>query len=1097
MTRSTPNSASQAFLRSINLRLDITRPKNIEHFYPTTKNGQIIDSICGLTPDRVSIASAAFGTGKSLTAAFSAVAIESLPNSHASLLAVAERCCLELAKTREFIQQRARRQGPRGLALVLDGYIPYLGYAMNEAAETAFHRLGLYTPRKALLQASNITETLEAIVARAQYQGLDRIAIVWDEFGRHLEGLIGDARAHELSILQTLAEYVARKRNLPITLTLLLHQSFFNYTGQLNQTARNEWRKIEGRFRTIDYFDDSREMYELLGHVIATQHQPSEVDTEAWVMIAEQLLGYGLFKVFKNPESLAKLLAKTAPYDPAVVFLLPRLAARIAQNERTLFNFLHSMIDRPRVSLADLYAFFAPAMRADTSVGGTYRQWLEAESAISKAQSLDEEDAIKATCLMSLGLTGSRFRVGLGTLIAAAGGLRADDCAAMEAAVKQLIKRKLLLYRRHNDEVSVWHGTDADLRGRLDEEILRAGPSFDLMEFLGKESPPPTWRPVEYNSQYLIRRYYASTYLEGAELLRLGALHPLWLLAPGEDGRIIYALPQDTAEIDALQAFAREMPDNPGLVLAIPSQPWKAFDAALEVWCLTRLQNDCGLLDSDPLIRPELSQMTDDARLHLAHIMDRMQMPREQGPSWFSRGKSLNVKTPADLRRELSRLMYLRFNLTPRINSEALVRRRLSRPMINARKKLVLGILERTGQPDLRFSGTTPDASMYRTVIRNTGLYHEKEPGIWGWVRPEDLIDRGLRQVWEAFRLFFAEPHSIPKCPAELFQTLLSPPFGLRPGLLPVLFAAGLKAFPSALSILREGIYLTDILPSDIEALCAEPHRFSVHVYNFGPDRRRYLSGFLRLFGGDPDIGDVEAVRHCFDALDAWKRGLPPAVWTTRQLDAESLHFREILRTGANPATFLFEQLPALAGHPESEVEALLSKIALWRDALSNVTVGYLASAASTVRGALGGQQGDLKDVACQWSKKIPLSSMDNQSHRAKAILRIIRQAGDGTYDLAQFLDALATVLVEKPTSRWEDATTALFAERLRNSVRNIEDAAISNGSGTQIVELVEDRVSKIYAQFVQIVGPIKAREFIEKIHSEDLRDYGNPTRST
>ena len=37
-----------------------------------------------------------------------------------------------------------------------------------------------------------------------------------------------------------------------------------------------------------------------------------------------------------------------------------------------------------RIGPATLYDYFAPVMRADTSVGGTYRQWLETESALSE-----------------------------------------------------------------------------------------------------------------------------------------------------------------------------------------------------------------------------------------------------------------------------------------------------------------------------------------------------------------------------------------------------------------------------------------------------------------------------------------------------------------------------------------------------------------------------------------------------------------------------------------------------------------------------------------------------------------------------------------
>ena len=75
-----------------------------------------------------------------------------------------------------------------------------------------------------------------------------------------------------------------------------------------------------------------------------------------------------------------------------------------------------------------------------------------------------------------------------------------------------MIDRKLLLHRRHSDQVAVWHGTDVDLRGRLEEEKRRQEEQFDDLKFLSEEARPPAWRPVEYNDRHCVRRYLAGRY---------------------------------------------------------------------------------------------------------------------------------------------------------------------------------------------------------------------------------------------------------------------------------------------------------------------------------------------------------------------------------------------------------------------------------------------------------------------------------------------------------------------------------------------------------------------------------------------------------
>ena len=106
------------------------------------------------------------------------------------------------------------------------------------------------------------------MLKRLERRRCDRLAIIWDEFGRHLEGLAAEGRARDLHALQQLAEWTARATKPQVTLVLLMHQSLLAYASGLNQTSRNEWRKVEGRFHHIRFVEDSRELYELIADVV-------------------------------------------------------------------------------------------------------------------------------------------------------------------------------------------------------------------------------------------------------------------------------------------------------------------------------------------------------------------------------------------------------------------------------------------------------------------------------------------------------------------------------------------------------------------------------------------------------------------------------------------------------------------------------------------------------------------------------------------------------------------------------------------------------------------------------------------------------------
>ncbi|NBX33430.1 MAG: hypothetical protein EBR07_12010, partial [Planctomycetes bacterium] len=169
-------------------------------------------------------------------------------------------------------------------------------------------------------------------------------------------------------------EVTTRSKGTPLRMCVLLHQGFSAYAATAPDTVRREWQKIEGRFERVEYIDDSKELLRLLVELTEAQHrtQTNVPSARAFSAQAKSLLAAGMFKEFKHAE-LASMLARVFPLDGSALFLLPRISARVAQNERTLFNFLQSADWSARVGADSLYRYFEPAMRQDVGPGGTYR----------------------------------------------------------------------------------------------------------------------------------------------------------------------------------------------------------------------------------------------------------------------------------------------------------------------------------------------------------------------------------------------------------------------------------------------------------------------------------------------------------------------------------------------------------------------------------------------------------------------------------------------------------------------------------------------------------------------------------------------------
>ncbi|SVE21178.1 uncharacterized protein METZ01_LOCUS474032, partial [marine metagenome] len=78
-------------------------------------------------------------------------------------------------------------------------------------------------------------------------------------------------------------------------------------------------------------------------------------------------------------------------------------------------------------------------------------------------------------------------------------------------------------------------------------------------------------------------------------------------------------------------------------------------------------------------------------------------------------------------------------------------------------------------------------------------------------------------------RYFFTEPGT-GKPFGEPIDEMRSPPYGVREGLIPLLLAAGIKAFPAAIALRKDNVFVDDILPSGIEDIAKNPSPYSLDV---------------------------------------------------------------------------------------------------------------------------------------------------------------------------------------------------------------------------------------------------------------------------
>ena len=424
-------------------------------------------------------------------------------------------------------------------------------------------------------------ETMEDVVAilnelkkRCPGCGCDRVVIVWDEFGRHLERLVSEGRGDALGDVQMLAEFVARCRDIPMTLGLLLHQGLLHYAGHLSQSVRAGWQKIEGRFRTIQHTDHSKEIYRLIAEVLADRAPTQTVPRSRRGQIAVQCKDLGVFADFTQSE-LGDLLHASQPLDPVALYLLPRFPPVSPRTSELSLVFSTASIYRAASTLPPCTTTFRPPCGATLPWVVRIGNGWKPKSPLTKVP--DDESAVKAlktACLWAWGPAASRPRTGRELLLLAwkasrrrpfgrkpspswsiatcscIGGISTNSrCGTARSWISALAwKTTARLRRRFRPaRVSRQGGETARLEtGAVQRRLLRPA------HLTGRVS----------NGRQL------NSYLNWDVVLNG--------LANDCDGKVIYLVAENAEEFREAEQIARERLNHERLIVAIPASPCRS-----------------------------------------------------------------------------------------------------------------------------------------------------------------------------------------------------------------------------------------------------------------------------------------------------------------------------------------------------------------------------------------------------------------------------------------------------------------------------------------------------------------------------------------
>jgi hypothetical protein len=759
------------------------------------------------------------------------------------------------------------------------------------------------------------TQIIEALLfaAKDKSKTTGGLIVFIDEMGKILEGAA--AKNSDIYFFQQLAEAASRSDNRLIIIGVL-HQAFGEYAHRLSRDMRDEWSKIQGRFIDLPINVAGEEQIDLLSRAIISDHKPLNV-----TKLAEQVASV----VAGNKQIVSggfdRLLDRCWPLHPLVACLLgPISRRRFGQNQRSLFGFLNSAEPSAFTSFlesAEVSAFYDTDqlwnyLRVNleptilTSPDG--HRWSLAVESVERCEAQINDGLhlklLKTIALVDLFKGSSGLVPSEDLLIASFAEFSEED---IHRALGKLQKGSFIIFKKHLGAYAVYAGSDFDIEAAVAKarEDIRSIDFKSLKRLAGLQ-------PI------LAKRHYHTTgALRWFDVDIVPINHVVQtakdlILDNGSIGQFLLAVSteNETKELgEQVCAKATEQSSNLDVIVGLSSQSWTINSLALEILALEKVYDESTALAGDSVARREI-------KANLADLQGRLEAELNRAfdhAHWYLHDQTAKELSRRDLSVLVSKIADTHFEASPIIHNELLNRIKPSSNAIAAQNALLRQMVIGEGKNRLGIDGFPAEGGLFSAILEQSELY-DNSSGIFKAPSEGSNDPCNIKPAWDAATNHLRNNSDRAVSVAEIYEIWQSPPYGIRPGLMPILVVAYILTQRSILAFYREGIFQSRLSDLDVEVLAKIPANIQLRYMNLSEVSKKLLSGMADIVR---DLDEYNILKH-LEPIDV-ARGLisiydniHPWAQRTMHLSKEAIRIRNLFKKANDPNKFLFDDIPGL-----------------------------------------------------------------------------------------------------------------------------------------------------------------------------------------
>ena len=613
---------------------------------------------------------------------------------------------------------------------------------------------------------------------------------------------------------------------------------------------------------------------------------------------------------------------------------------------------------------------------------------------------------------------------------------------------KELETKAVLQYRQFNSEYRVWQGSDFDLENAVQKELGALG-KFSLATVLNKRAQLKPIVARRYTIETGTLRYFIPTFVD-AQTYKSA-------FKTDDKPRIIFYLATGKDDEEMFHSKVNKHFGELDIVALCMNAP-SLKEATTEVEALNRVRTHCQELNNDNVAYKEFS-LRADAAMVVETAMLRNLTDNPAALLWFDNKDQLAIGNKRQLQVALSHHLKAVYSKSPVIKNELINRDKPSPAAVAARTKLLIAMLERCGLAGLGFEKNPPEKAIYNAFVKAVGIHKQNEFGEWAIMPPatnasDDKLN--FRHVWQRVQQFIESTQTTPKSLTELEQELIRPPYGIKAGLLPIIYVSAMLAYKDSLAVYCLRQFRSELTSADIERFIKRPDEYAVQFFKLEGLNESIFSQYNKaLYGIDGIKNEVGKDRKLLSLARPLahfiEEELPDYTRQTKDISKDALQLREAFKLSKSPLALIFKEIPKALGFNELDendeskdvVAGLAKKLTNALRELKYTHKNLLEKQVTLLGHALNikmPEEGVLTATELRQQLYGKLAGLENFTIDEAGVKAFIKRLVSKADDDNQWLESILLFLGHKPTKKWNDRDKGVAEYRLSQFGQQILD---------------------------------------------------------